>query len=91
MTSTAAAPQRLAGRRPSYDGTDFAPSWGSIGLVEADFTHTCWYTGPVRGHVRTWETVGEGFLPCSEPSDDVAGHTAALLLCPAGSRAAEPA
>nr|WSY52023.1 hypothetical protein OG999_19070 [Streptomyces sp. NBC_00886] len=45
----------------------------------------------MRGHVRTWETVGEGFLPCSEPSDDVAGHTAALLLCPAGSRAAEPA
>ncbi|MEV6495965.1 hypothetical protein [Streptomyces prunicolor] len=66
-------------------------AWGSISLVEADFTYTCGYTVPVRGHVRTWETVGVGFLPCSEPSDDVAGHTAALRLCPAGSPATRPA
>jgi hypothetical protein len=65
-------------------------SWGSISLVEADFTYTCGYTAPVRGHVRTWETVGVGFLPCSEPSDEDAGRTAALRLCPAGSPATEP-
>ncbi|WP_327401517.1 hypothetical protein OG194_15995 [Streptomyces sp. NBC_01288] len=68
-------------------------AWGSISLVEADFTYTCGSTAPVRGQVRTWETVGVGFLPCSEPLYDVAAdaaHAAALRLCPAGSPAAEP-
>jgi hypothetical protein len=68
-------------------------AWGSISLVEADFTYTCGSTAPVRGHVRTWETVGVGFLPCSEPLYDIAeqaAHTAALRLCPAGSPATEP-
>ena len=65
-------------------------SWGSISLVEADFTYSCGYTAPVRGHVRTWESVGEGFLSCSDHSDDSAGYTAALRLCPAGSPATEP-
>ncbi|MBK3578793.1 hypothetical protein JHN63_34345 [Streptomyces sp. MBT65] len=65
-------------------------SWGSIGLVEADFTYTCGYNAPARGHVLTWETVGEGFLPCSQPSDDDAGRTAGLRLCPAGTAAGEP-
>ncbi|XUL90834.1 hypothetical protein ACQ86D_32890 [Streptomyces galilaeus] len=66
-------------------------SWGSISLVEADFTYTCGYNAPVRGHVLTWETVGVGFLPCSQPSDDEAGRTAGLRLCPAGTPAGEPA
>ncbi len=68
-------------------------AWGSISLVEADFTYTCGSTAPVRGHVRTWETVGVGFLPCSEPLYDIAeqaAHAAALRLCPAGSPATEP-
>ncbi|MFJ9248039.1 hypothetical protein [Streptomyces sp. NPDC101776] len=66
-------------------------SWGWIGLVEADFTYTCGYNAPVRGHVLTWETVGEGFLPCSETSDGAAGLSAGLRLCPAGTPAGEPA
>ncbi|WP_406122503.1 hypothetical protein [Streptomyces sp. NBC_00989] len=65
-------------------------SWGSISLVEAHFTYTCGYNAPVRGRVRTWETVAEGFLPCSQPSDDTAARTAAQRLCPAGSPATEP-
>ncbi|MFI6459325.1 hypothetical protein [Streptomyces sp. NPDC050538] len=65
-------------------------AWGSISLVEADFTYTCGATLPVRGRVRTWETVGVGFLPCSEPSDEDAGLAAARRLCPAGSPATEP-
>ncbi|WP_427920167.1 hypothetical protein [Streptomyces sp. cg40] len=66
-------------------------SWGWIGLVEADFTYTCGYNAPVRGHVLTWETVGEGFLPCSETSDGAAGRSAGLRLCPAGTAAGESA
>ncbi|MFI8191021.1 hypothetical protein ACIF8T_19765 [Streptomyces sp. NPDC085946] len=65
--------------------------WGSIDLVEAAFTYTCPGAEPARGHVRTWEHTGSGFLSCSEPSGEPAGRAAALRRCPAGSVAAEDA
>ncbi|MFI9175143.1 hypothetical protein [Streptomyces lincolnensis] len=65
-------------------------SWGSIRLVDADFTYTCGSGDPVKGHVTTWEGTGTGFLPCaSDPVDSPAARTAALQTCPAGSPAAK--
>ncbi|MGX1565884.1 hypothetical protein [Streptomyces sp. NPDC055506] len=66
-------------------------AWAAIDLVEADFTHTCGDGEPAKGHVRTWEGTGAGFLPCSMPSDETAGRLAAERTCPAGSEAAEEA
>ncbi|MFF7308777.1 hypothetical protein [Streptomyces sp. NPDC008137] len=66
-------------------------AWASIDLVEADFTHTCGDGEPAKGHVRTWEGTGAGFLPCSMPSDEEAGRLAAQRTCPAGSEAAKEA
>jgi hypothetical protein len=66
-------------------------SWGSIGMVEADFTYTCGSDRPLAGHVRTWGTVGTGFLSCSVLAEDAAGRTAARETCPAGSAAAKQA
>ncbi|MFI7409008.1 hypothetical protein ACIBU0_10110 [Streptomyces sp. NPDC049627] len=63
-------------------------SWGYLKLVDADFTYTCGSGTPIKGHVRTWEGSGSGFLPCSsEPSDITTGHDAALRTCPEGSPA----
>lgn len=62
--------------------------WRQIGFVDADFAYTCGDAEPVRGHVRTWETVGQGFLACAVSSDGAAGRVAAETSCPAGSRAA---
>ncbi|MEU3933660.1 hypothetical protein AB0E85_16715 [Streptomyces sp. NPDC029044] len=64
-------------------------SWGYIRLVTADFTYTCGNGEPVKGRVRTWEGTGSGFLPCSEPFDEIAGRLAAQRTCPAGSAAAK--
>ncbi|MBB6420575.1 hypothetical protein [Streptomyces sp. AK010] len=66
-------------------------SWGYTKLVTADFTYTCGDSEPVKGHVRTWEGTGSGFMPCSEPPEGVAGRAAAGELCPADSRAARAA
>jgi hypothetical protein len=66
-------------------------AWGYIKLVEADFTYTCGSGEPVKGRVRTWEGTGSGFLPCSEPFDDIAARLAAQRTCPAGSAAAKDA
>ncbi|MFF5363558.1 hypothetical protein ACFY4I_29860 [Streptomyces scabiei] len=65
--------------------------WQQIGYVYADFAYTCGKAAPARGHVRTWESVGKGFLPCDTPPDGAAGRAAAKQLCPAGSRAAKVA
>ncbi|WP_216588207.1 hypothetical protein [Streptomyces brasiliscabiei] len=62
--------------------------WRQIGFVDADFACTCGDAEPVRGHVRTWETVGRGFLSCAVSPDGAAGRVAAEKSCPAGSRAA---
>ncbi|QFR00116.1 hypothetical protein F9278_32610 [Streptomyces phaeolivaceus] len=62
--------------------------WQEIGFVDADFAYTCGDAEPVRGHVRTWEKAGQGFLSCDTPPDGEAGRVAAEKLCPAGSRAA---
>ncbi|MGW2704461.1 hypothetical protein [Streptomyces sp. NPDC001340] len=67
-------------------------SWSWIGLVDADFTYTCGNGEPVKGHVRTWETSGSGFLSCSSgPADQASGRTAARETCPDGSKAAKDA
>ncbi|MFE2581442.1 hypothetical protein [Streptomyces sp. NPDC059378] len=75
-------------------------AWGSVGLVEADFTYTCQGGGakPVKGYVVTWETLGGGFLSCDDRvtgdpfwRPDAAARTAARTLCPAGSPAAKSA
>jgi hypothetical protein len=75
-------------------------AWGSVALVEADFTYTCPGGGaePVRGHVVSWETLGGGFLTCGDPmidegpsKSDAAARTAARETCPAGSPAAKSA
>ena len=71
-------------RQPYY-------AWESVDLIEADFTYSCGLNPPVRGHVRTWDTYGGGFLPCSEPSEGAPAKVAATKLCPAGSRAAQGA
>ncbi|MFJ9628479.1 hypothetical protein ACIQPR_01785 [Streptomyces sp. NPDC091280] len=71
-------------RQPYY-------TWESLDLIEADFTYTCGLNPPVRGHVRTWDSYGGGFLPCSEASRSAAGEVAAVRLCPAGSAAARGA
>ncbi|MGW0864113.1 hypothetical protein [Streptomyces sp. NPDC002611] len=70
-----------------YKGAYYA--WAAIDLVEADFTHTCGDGEPAKGHVRTWEGTGAGFLPCSMSSDEEAGRLAAEQTCPAGSEAAQ--
>ncbi|MFD9985307.1 hypothetical protein ACFWZJ_33520 [Streptomyces massasporeus] len=64
-------------------------AYAAIDLVEADFTYTCGDGDPAKGHVRTWEATGAGFLSCSMPSDEAAGHRAAQQTCPAGSKAAK--
>jgi hypothetical protein len=66
-------------------------AWGYVRLVEADFTYTCGSGERAKGRVRTWEGTGSGFLPCSEPSDDIAGRLAAQRTCPVGSAAAKDA
>ncbi|MFC9128862.1 hypothetical protein ACFT4A_18715 [Streptomyces sp. NPDC057099] len=73
----------------AHEGAYYA--WAEIDLVEADFTYTCGDGEPAKGHVRTWEGTGAGFLPCSEPSDETAGQIAAERTCPPGSEAAEEA
>ncbi len=73
----------------SHEGAYYA--WAAIDLVDADFTHTCGDGEPTKGHVRTWEGTGAGFLSCSMPSDETAGRIAAQRTCPAGSKAAEDA
>ncbi|MER5575415.1 hypothetical protein [Streptomyces massasporeus] len=72
-----------------HEGAYYA--WSAIDLVEADFTHTCGDGDPAKGHVRTWEGTGAGFLSCSMPSAETAGHIAAQRTCPAGSKAAQDA
>lgn len=65
-------------------------AYAALDLVDADFTYSCGDRKPVRGHVRTWEGVGAGFLPCSsEPADEAAGRIAAERLCPTGSEAVD--
>lgn len=66
-------------------------TWSYLGFVDADFTYACGDADPVRGHVRTWETVGSGFMPCTDPADGTAGRAAAGQLCPPGTRAYEAA
>ncbi|MFF8937033.1 hypothetical protein ACF08O_20265 [Streptomyces paradoxus] len=73
----------------THQGAYYA--WAAIDLVDADFTHICGGGEPVKGHVRTWEGTGAGFLPCSVPSDETAGRLAAQRTCPAGSEAAKGA
>ncbi|MEU9224407.1 hypothetical protein AB0D40_08570 [Streptomyces massasporeus] len=73
----------------AHEGAYYA--WAAIDLVEADFTYTCGDGDPARGHVRTWEGTGAGFLSCSMPSDETAGRIAAQRTCPAGSKAAQDA
>ncbi|MGW2380315.1 hypothetical protein [Streptomyces sp. NPDC001658] len=73
-----------------YKGSYY--SWGSLALVDADFTYACGSNEPVKGHVSTWEGTGSGFLPCSlDPSDSPAAREAALRTCPEGSPAAKDA
>lgn len=63
-------------------------SWGWIGLVDADFTYTCGRGEQARGHVRTWDRTGTGFLSCAtDPSDLATGRIAARETCPDESRA----
>ncbi|MFH9015415.1 hypothetical protein ACH4C6_29105 [Streptomyces sp. NPDC017943] len=65
-------------------------SWGYRKAVEADFAYACGSAAPVRGHVRTWEGTGTGFLPCSaEPAELSSGRQAARQRCPEGSKAVE--
>ncbi|MFJ9372415.1 hypothetical protein [Streptomyces sp. NPDC101455] len=71
----------IAGPRQPYY------AWEPVVLVEADFTYTCGLNQPVHGHVRTWDTYGGGFLPCSEPSEGAPAKVAAVKLCPAESPA----
>ncbi|KUO21949.1 hypothetical protein AQJ91_06455 [Streptomyces dysideae] len=67
-------------------------AWGYIKLVDADFTYTCGSGEPIKGHVRTWDGTGSGFLPCaSEPSDITTGRDAAVRTCPEGSPATKAA
>ncbi|MDQ0599172.1 hypothetical protein QF037_003517 [Streptomyces canus] len=67
-------------------------SWDALKMVDADFTYTCDGGEPVKGHVRTWDTLGIGFLSCADdPREDTAAHEAAVRSCPAGSRAVEGA
>ncbi|NNN32776.1 hypothetical protein HLK59_20900 [Streptomyces sp. S3(2020)] len=67
-------------------------SWDSLRMVDADFTYTCASGDPVKGHVRSWDTAGTGFLSCAdEPRQDTAAHEAAVRSCPVGSRAREEA
>ncbi len=71
-------------------GTYYA--WDALRMVDADFTYTCDGGEPVKGHVRSWDTLGAGLLSCvDEPRKDAAAHQAAVRSCPAGSRAAEEA
>ncbi|MEU6686852.1 hypothetical protein [Streptomyces sp. NPDC046832] len=74
-------------RNGAYEGAYYA--FAAIDLVEADFTYTCGERKPAKGHVRTWEGAGAGFLSCSTPSDETAGQIAAQRTCPAGSEAAQ--
>jgi hypothetical protein len=63
-------------------------SWGYRKVIKADFTYTCGSNAPTKGHVRTWEGTGTGFLSCSSgPSDLKTGREAALQTCPKGSEA----
>ncbi|MFJ4277581.1 hypothetical protein [Streptomyces massasporeus] len=65
-------------------------SWAYRKTVEADFAYTCGSNASVKGHVRTWEETGTGFLPCSSsPSESMAGRQAARESCPEGSEAAK--
>ncbi len=67
-------------------------SWSWVGLVDADFTYTCGGDAPVKGHVRTWDRSGSGFMSCSDgPADRASGRTAARRTCPDGSRATKGA
>ncbi|MEV7342658.1 hypothetical protein [Streptomyces sp. NPDC093544] len=76
-------------------------AWTYVGLVEADFTYSCAGDGdvePVKGHVLTWDGVGQGFLSCGDPVEDgdlgtpdAAARSAARKLCPADSPAAKTA
>ncbi|WP_052424424.1 hypothetical protein [Streptomyces fulvoviolaceus] len=66
-------------------------AWEYLGFVDADFAYTCQGADLVRGHVHTWETVGSGFMPCTDPADGTAGRAAAGRLCPPGTRAYEAA
>lgn len=67
-------------------------SWSWAGLVDADFTYTCGSAAPVKGHVRTWDKTGSGFLSCSSgPADRASGRTAARESCPEGSKATKDA
>ncbi|GAA3855953.1 hypothetical protein GCM10023084_07350 [Streptomyces lacrimifluminis] len=67
-------------------------AWGWINFVDADFTYTCvGSTTSRKGHVRTWDTVGSGFLHCSSDAETAAGRAAARQTCPAGSAAAKAA
>jgi hypothetical protein len=78
----------------AWDGGDLEGAyyrWSALGFVDADFTYTCGRAAPARGHVHTWETVGGGFLPCADPTEDAVATEAAGKLCPAGSRAAQGA
>ncbi|MEV5357160.1 hypothetical protein [Streptomyces sp. NPDC052693] len=65
-------------------------SWGYRKGVEADFVYACGSSESARGHVRTWEETGTGFLSCaSDPSELNSGRRAAHESCPAGSEAAK--
>ncbi|MER8008995.1 hypothetical protein [Streptomyces sp. NPDC094149] len=67
-------------------------SWSWVGLVDADFTYTCGGDAPVKGHVRTWDKSGSGFMSCSDgPADRASGRTAARQTCPEGSKATKDA
>lgn len=67
-------------------------SWAWVGQVDADFTYTCGSGVPVKGHVRTWDKGGSGFLSCSDgPADRSSGRTAARETCPDGSKATKDA
>ncbi|MFD8301104.1 hypothetical protein ACFV29_01920 [Streptomyces sp. NPDC059690] len=67
-------------------------SWAWIGLVDADFTYRCANDVPAKGHVRTWDRAGSGFLSCSSgPADRASGRTAARETCPGGSKATNDA
>ncbi|MFD9934061.1 hypothetical protein ACFWZ6_13090 [Streptomyces massasporeus] len=65
-------------------------AWAYRKAVEADFAYTCGSNASVKGHVRTWEETGTGFLACSSgPSELISGRQAARERCPEGSEAAE--
>lgn len=76
-------------------------AWSYIGLVEADFTYTCRGGAdgePVKGHVLTWDELGQGFLTCGDPVEDgdfassgAAARSVARQTCPADSPAAKTA